>query len=233
MLCGRIAQLCRCANRPAGTHRALGVRMLHRIQGLFSLFLLLAACSLCIAQEPYFPPSVFGEGKWGVFEARIDGFYLKRLQEPSLLTEAQSTSTEAYRFLWLRTFHNPVAVRMELQSNGSSILTIKVADGHAGFPRTVTKLIQNTTRSISREQTDAFRKKVQTEGFWNARSRDIGAPDTTDADGWIFEAVTKGKYHIVTRTIPNTLPETCKTVQNLGLMLAIDLGQLNIPEDER
>ncbi len=207
--------------------------VLYRSRSVLALCLFLAACSCCVAQETYFPPKAFGGGRSGDFEASIDSFLLKRLEEPSLFTKAQNTSAEAYRFLWLRTFHNPISVRMEVQPDGSSLLTIKVADGRAGFPRTVTKLIQSTTHSLSRQQTDEFRRKVRTQAFWNAVSHDRGGPAATDCDGWILEGVEKGRYHVVARAIPNRLPETSRMVQSLGLILAIDLGQMDIPEDER
>jgi len=205
--------------------------MPYRIQCVFALFVLLGAS--CVAQETYFPPKAFGEEKWAGREAEVDSFLLKRLEEPSLFTIARNAPVESYRFLWLRTFHNPIAVRMDVQRDGTSFLTIKVADGHAGFPRTVTKLIQNTTRSLSRAQTDAFRKKVRTEGFWEAVSRDSGGPAATDCDGWLLEGSQNGSYHVVERAIPNRLPKTTRMVQSIGLTLAIELGQMDIPEDER
>jgi hypothetical protein len=60
-----------------------------------------------------------------------------------------------------------------------------------------------------------------------------GKPAATDCDGWILEGIGKGRYHVVVRAIPNTLPENSRMVQSLGLMLAIELGQMDIPEDER
>ena len=183
---------------------------------LLALCLWLGACTCCVSQESYFPPKAFGNGQWADSEASLYSFILRKLEEPPLFTKAQKPSVEAYRFLWLRTFHNPVAVLMEVQADNSSILTIKVADGHAGFPRTVTKLIQNTTRALSRQQTDEFRRKVQTQGFWNVVTRDNGGPAATDCDGWILEGVEKGNYHVVARAIPNRLPETSKTVRTLA-----------------
>lgn len=200
---------------------------------LVVLLVLLLTCTWSAAQEIYFPPKVFGEGRFAKRGAEVDSFLLKRLEEPSLFTKAQSTSAEAYRFLWLRTFHSPIAVRLEVQPDGTSLLTTKIADGHAGFPYTVTKLIQNTTRSLSREQTDAFRRKVQSEGFWSATSRDTGGPSATDCDGWTIEGIKNGKYHVAERSVPNRLPQNVRMVRKLGLMLAIELGGMKIPEDER
>jgi len=207
--------------------------MSYLYRSVLALCLWLAACTCCVAQENYFPPKTFGKGQWAESEASLYSFILKKLEEPPLFTKAQNPSAEAYRFLWLRTFHNPIAVRVEVQPDGSSILAIKVAGGHAGFPRTITKLIQSTTRSLSRQQTDEFRKKAQAQGFWNAATHDKGGPAATDCDGWILEGIEKGNYHVVGRAIPNRLPESSRMVQSLGLMLAIELGQMDIPENER
>lgn len=206
---------------------------LYQTRTFLALFILLGVSSLGVSQEPYFPPNTFGQGQWAESEAGVNSFFLKRIEEPSLFTKAQSKSAEAYRFLWLRTFHYPIAVRVEVQPDGSSVLTIKVADGHSGFPHTVTKLIQNTSRSLTREETNAFRKKVRAEGFWNAATRDTGGPAATDCDGWILEGVSDGKYHIVSRAIPNRLPKTARMIHSLGLMFAIELGRMEIPEKER
>lgn len=205
--------------------------MLPRIQCVVALLVLCGAWSA--AQEAYFPANAFGKEKRAQWEVAVDSYLLQRLEEPSLFKGAHHASAEAYRFLWLRTFHNPIAVRLELQPDGTSLLTIKVADGHAGFPRTVTKLIQSTKRSLSREQTDAFRTKVRAEGFWNSVSRDSGGPAATDCDGWILEAVKNGNYHVVERAVPNRLPKTTEMVQSIGLTLAIELGEMEIPKNER
>ena len=200
---------------------------------VLALCVLLRVSICCSAQEQYFPPKAFGTGQWAEAEGARDSYLLKKLEEPPLFGKARNPSNEAYRFLWLRTFHNPIAVRMEVQPDGTSLLTIKVADGEAGFPRTVKKLIQTSTRLLSPDQTEAFRKKVTTEGFWKAASRDRGKPAATDCDGWIVEGSRSGDYHIVERAVPNTLPKNTQMVQSLGLTLAIDLGQMDIPEDER
>ena len=205
--------------------------MIYLCRSVLALCLLLGVSTCCAAQEQYFPPKTFGTGQWA--EADLYSYLLKKLEEPPLFRKAQNPSNETYRFLWLRTFHNPVAVRIEVQPDGTSLLTVKVADGEAGFPRTGRKLIQDSTRQLSRDQTEAFRKKVTTEGFWKAESRDRGKAAATDCDGWILEGSRSGEYHVVARAIPNTLPENTHVVQTLGLTLAIELGQMDIPENER
>ena len=200
---------------------------------ILGLLIILEAFSWCASQETYFPPDVFGKGKWAKTEHSLNSFFLKRLEEPSLYTKAKDKSAETYRFLWLRTFHNPVAVRLNMQTDGTSLLTVKTADGHSGFPRTVTKLAQTTSRTLSRDETKAFLDKVRTVGFWKEKSRDSGSPAATDGDGWILEGVAGGNYHVVSRVIPNTLPKNTIVVQALGKMLAFELGRIDIAEEER
>jgi hypothetical protein len=53
---------------------------------------------------------------------------LKALREPSMLQLSKAWA-HAYRFLWLRTFDNPVAVRLDVGEDGTSLLTVKVTDG--------------------------------------------------------------------------------------------------------
>jgi hypothetical protein len=207
------------------------IRMVCLCQCVLAAFFFLGA--LCSAQETYFPPKLYGAGQIAASWAESDAFLLNRLEEPSLFTRTPDISAEAYRFLWFRTFHSPIAVRMDVQPDGRSLLTIKVADGESGFPRTVKKLIQNTTRALSRERTDAFRKKLAGKGFWEAASRDKGGPAATDCDSWMIEGLRAGTYHVVERAIPNRLPKTGEIVQSLGLTLAIELGQIDIPKEER
>lgn len=196
-----------------------------------SVLFLLGVCSE--AQETYFPPRSFGDGEFAKVATDVNAFLLKRLEEPSVFAQARNKFSETYRFLWFRTFHNPIAVRLDVQPDGTGILTIKVADGHAGFPYTVKKLVQNTQRVLSRTQTEAFRKEVEAEKFWAAPTRDRGGPDATDCDSWIFEAARNGDYHLVQRAVPNRLQQSTRVVKKLGLALAIDLGQMDIPKEDR
>ena len=55
----------------------------------------------------------------------------KALDEPSLWTLSKTQKEQSYRFLWLRTFHHPAAVRIDV--NGTSRLTTKIASGAGGY----------------------------------------------------------------------------------------------------
>jgi hypothetical protein len=182
---------------------------------------------LSIAQHAYFPTKVLSDDSWG--EQFKQGWYsheLKKLEEPSLLEESKNPLSESYRFLWLRTFRRPLAIRLDLRLNGSSILTTKVADGEAGFPHTVKHLIENVARPLSREQTQALLAQINRIEFWSLPSH---VDDQAGADGaeWIIEGVKEGKYHVVHRWSPEKGP-----IRELGLMFVFGMARMNILKDQ-
>jgi hypothetical protein len=81
--------------------------------------------------------------------------------EPSLLDVSRQDSTvEIYRFLWLRSFHHPIAVRLSVRKDGSALLISKETDGKGGYKPG--KLIRKTTALLPTEQTERFRESSQT-----------------------------------------------------------------------
>jgi len=147
---------------------------------------------------------------------------LKALDEPSLLEETKESSLESYRFLWLRTFHHPVAVRLDIKGDGSGRLTIKIANGAGGYKP---GKIENTAHSMEREQIEKFLGQVKNLGFW-----DLPSYDTTmgfDGSEWIIEGARDGKYHVANRWTPDKGP-----VHRLGMTLAMTLANLKIPKNE-
>jgi len=188
--------------------------------------MLLVAVLTSTAQDKYFPPLVFSN------DVRLDEFVsnwysseLEILEEPSLLGIAERHSGEAYRFLWLRSFHHPIAVRLDVRPDGIGVLSSKVATGAAGFPRKSAHLIENVSRPISREQTQAFLRQVKKLDFWALPSCDEHRGE--DGAEWIVEAVKEGKYHVVVRWSPKE-----GQIHELGLTLAIGLADLQIPKED-
>jgi len=134
--------------------------------------MLLVAVLTSTAQDKYFPPLVFQH------DVRLDEFVSnwysseQRSSKNLLLGIAERHSGEAYRFLWLRSFHHPIAVRLDVRPDGIGVLSSKVATGAAGFPRKSAHLIENVSRPISREQTQAFLRQVKKLDFWALPSCD-------------------------------------------------------------
>jgi hypothetical protein len=178
-----------------------------------------------IAQETYFPKKALGDdSRSDEFKAKWYSQELEVLQEPSLLELAKNPASESYRFLWLRTFHHPVTVRLDVRADGIGVLTTKVASGAGGFRPG--HLIENMSRPLTREQTQAFLARLTKVGFWSLPSP-VNDQTGTDGSQWIIEGVKEGKYHVVDRWLPDK-----GAVRELGLYLAVGLAQMNVPKDE-
>jgi hypothetical protein len=185
--------------------------------------LLLIILSAVQASAQYFPnKSVDSRG--GEFKNHWYSTQLRALQEPSLFLSAKDPSAESYRFLWLRTFHHPIAIRLDARPDGTSVLTTKVASGAGGYQPG--DLSENSSQVLSKEQTDAFRSCLNKLHFWQAPNP-VNDQRGTDGSQWIIEGVKHGKYHVVDRWSPQS-----GLVRELGWMLAFDLAKINIPEKE-
>jgi hypothetical protein len=116
-----------------------------------------------------------------------------------------------------------VAVRLDIKVDGTGKLTVKTASGAGGYQPG--KLTENTSRSLTREETSKFLEQVKDVGFWALPSDE----KTLGFDGaqWIIEGVKDGKYHVVDRWSPKKGP-----IHELGTTLALSLAHLKIPKDE-
>jgi hypothetical protein len=145
----------------------------------------------------YFPNGTFGP--LNTFrDTFANGSYSKQLRalnEPVVYT-ADST-VELYRFTWLRTFHNPVAIRVEKKSN-QYIMTWKVCNGAGGYDpgelKTDRQIILNDSIWVE------FQKRIEQIDFWNLETNieSIGY----DGSEWILEGKKAGNYHVVERWTP-------------------------------
>jgi hypothetical protein len=180
------------------------------------------ALSLTLARGQDFPKSSL-ERK-GDFKSEWYSKELRALEEPSLYSLSTSPLVESYRFLWLRAFHHPVAIRLSLNPDGTSTAIVKVASGAAGFRPSV--LSEQRLQPISKEQTQAFLKRVTELSFWDAPNP-VNDQTGTDGSQWVIEGVKAGRYHVVDRWSPNK-----GVVYELGLMLAFDLAKIDVPKDE-
>jgi len=160
----------------------------------------------------------------GTFKNQWYSSQLQALKEPSLYSLRNNLSTESYRFLWLRTFHNPIAIRLDLRPDGTSDLIVKVASGAGGYNPGV--LREQRAQLISKEQTAAFLKRISDLRFWDAPNP-VKEEGGEDGSQWIIEGLKAGRYHVVDRWSPSK-----GVVRELGMMLAFDFAKMDIPQRE-
>ena len=181
-----------------------------------------AACPA--AGDDYFFPS-------GIFSKRnsdLDQFKrhwysesLTRMGEPSLSCAA-SDDTTTYRFLWLRTFSQPISVRVSLHANEVRIEAFKLSGAGGYDPGVVSTHIEKVVTTSDWDKLEAALDKVE---FWNLPTE----PSTNDAgaDGaqWIIEGERNGTYHVADRWSPEG------PYRELGLLF-LQIAGISVTEAE-
>ena len=150
-----------------------------------------------MAKGLYFPPKVFSENDWGD-ESYANWFssHLRAMNEEPLHVWDDG-ATESYRFLWLRSFHHPVAVN--IWSCGSErFIAVKEMSGAGGYEPG--NLILHQQRTLTTDEWNHFIRLFDNTCFWQ-----LPTPNAilgNDGAQWIFEAVKRGRYHVVDRWSP-------------------------------
>jgi hypothetical protein len=192
------------------------------LQLVAGLLLVLFPGRIPAVGQNFFPKGTFHPDnvKLDAFVAEWYSKQLTALEEPSLFAAKQDSSVQSYRFLWLRTFHHPVSVRVTLQPDESGSVVTKVADGAGGYQPG--KLIVNKTEKLPAEKMRVFLEKVDTLKYWTLPERD---PERQGMDGaqWVIEGVADGKYRLVDRWTPKA-----GAVRELGLYFLRRVSTLDL-----
>ena len=145
----------------------------------------------------------FAKGSLSSTNSNLDKFvrewyskHMSAMNEPSL---SCGTPGETYRFTWLRSFHNPVSLRVEVQEGIATLHSIEL-DGAGGYePGNV---LRKDERVLSSGELNEIRSIFLDSNFHSL-------PTTVDrmgADGaeWILEQSGSGGYHLVIRWSPDS-----------------------------
>lgn len=163
--------------------------------------LALAACAhpdvpvapqaLCVDAAPrtYFPDGVFSPKPQS--DRFASAWYSKQLAaigEPSLNCP---TRFPVYRFLWLRTFHHPIAIRVEHRV-GETVVFATELDGAGGYEPG--KAFRRVERRLSKKEQGAIEASLAAERVWASPDQDhsLGA----DGARWVVEARDGTRYQL-------------------------------------
>lgn len=156
----------------------------------------------CGADGPdtfYFPTGTFEDGHDGdAFSRQWYSSALTRMGEPSLSC-GDALAEETYRFLWLRSFHQPVAVR--IWRNGDTYelraVTLDGAGGYKSGP--IDRLIRKRLTKAGWDRATSALNAIQ---YWSmtgkATETEAEAEVVVDGAQWIIEG-RKDRYHAVDR----------------------------------
>ena len=121
---------------------------------------------------------------------------------------------EAYRFVWLRTFHHPVVVELRFNTATDIVAVYKETDGAGGYE--VGRLSKKTMRSVRKDYLDDIKDSematdaltmLRDEGFaelWKLPFRVEAIDNMVHLDGatWTIEGIKDSRCHVVTRWGP-------------------------------
>jgi len=179
-----------------------------------------------IAPDQYFPPGVLACDDQQ--EAFLTNWYSKALRalgEPTLWALSRDDSRAmVYRFLWLRSFHHPVSVRLVLKPDLTGVVISKSTGGAGGYDPGA--LIRNESASVGRRGTTLLLARLGQAHFWELPPRN--GPGGVDGAQWVLEGVENGRYHVVDRWSPG---ET-DAVYTLGMTFLLDLADMRIDPKE-
>jgi hypothetical protein len=176
-------------------------------------------------------PELFPVGCFFPGDPKLDSFVVKwyagqlsALKEPSLFEAKQDSTIQSYRFLWLRTFHHPVAIRVRIYPDGTGTLFTKVAGGAGGYKPG--NLILNKAVSLTEERVRNVLERIQRLKYWMLPLRDANARGLDGAQ-WVMEGIDHGKYRLIDRWSPKEGP-----VRELGLYFLRELSGLHLKAEE-
>ncbi len=131
-----------------------------------------------------------------------ESWYGKHLRAMGEHRLCAAPGVEAYRFLWLRTFHHPVLIRLDRTPRGYQLRAVKLSGAGGYEPGTISRTI---TRRLSASEGARFDSLVQASQYW-ALPTDPPRSDAIGEDGaqWILEGVRNAAYHVVDRWTPGS-----------------------------
>lgn len=119
---------------------------------------------------------------------------LGNFKEPSLEKSAKKIE-ESYRFIWIPSFDNPIAIRV-WRSGKSQFIVVKKTNGQ-GFE--MGTLSYEKTRNMTAEEWLKFTNLLNQISFWNMSPVDINYDPVTDGAYYEIEGSKNKQFHEVHR----------------------------------
>jgi hypothetical protein len=172
----------------------------------------------------YFPSAP--DGLWGNRELLAEYYSLElaKMREPSLNVASEATESETYRFLWIRSSDNPVAVRVEVSDEGPHLFLTEDRTHWLRF-RGELKLVSRT-RALTTEEWDHFRYLLDRACFWEMPTTETAQGRGHDGAEWVLEGTFDGRYKVVDRWSP------ADPAYRAVCLYLLQLSKLNLSADE-
>ena len=134
------------------------------------------------------------------FARLLNGWYSRQLEAMNERPlSALENEDESYRFLWLRTFHKPVAIHV-WRAGAQHFVVVKRLNGRGGYDPGRFDLYWS--HSLSENEWDAFMLHLEYAEYWLMPTEEKSL--MFDGAQWIMEGYREGRYHVVDRKSPDT-----------------------------
>jgi formylglycine-generating enzyme required for sulfatase activity len=191
------------------------------------------------AEVQRFPDGVLSNSRLLWYSKHLAAMNERSLKEQTGQKSSES-KREAYRFIWLRSFDHPVAVRLENNSDQYRLVA-KQLDGKGGYAPGM--LMIHKPKVLTREEWLELMRWINECSFWTMTTTEKNY--YTDESGlrvswaindgaqWIVEGVRDGKYHIVDRQSPDCMVEHRDVEKYRGMCLHIlSLAGFNLDDED-
>ena len=181
--------------------------------------------TLRVRKSEYFPWGAYSDA-WKGRETLMNEWYGKHLRamDEQTLIKGHAPDLEVYRFLWLRTFHHPIVVRVEKNPFGAT-LVMKETDGAGGYG--AGKIIDMRQIGLTEKEWCYFSYLLEEADFWN-ESLELDGQGGFDGAQWILEGARENHYTAVDRWSPrageSTIREACIYLLQLSRIDVDKLG---------
>lgn len=147
---------------------------------------------------------------------------LRVMGEPSLSC-GDNPRVETYRFLWLRTFHHPISIRITRSESGIALVAIELTGAGGGEPGSIGRRVH---KSLTVAQWESLQGVLNHVAFWKVPTRPPEPGLGLDGAQWIIEGRRAAQYHVVDRWTPKK-----GSYRDAGLHF-LQLSGLSVPEKE-
>ena len=131
----------------------------------------------------FFPPAVLRSYRTVYAE------YLAAMGEPRLDRFADSADVAAVRFLWLRSFHVPMAVRLMRRGPAYALIAVQLGPPDRDRPG---GLLRRDSIALDAGTWSQLTAPVASVHFWQPSAPIVGL----DGARWVIESVTPGAYQV-------------------------------------
>ena len=122
--------------------------------------------------------------------------YLAAMKEPSLMRNPKSADAFALRFTWLRSFHDPIAVRIWRDGAQYQIRAVRLARQQDYRPGAASK---DTTRALTKEVLSEIQRLNKDRELWKPlnEQEELAMSGGLDGSRWIFERLNGQDYSMI------------------------------------